>query len=52
MDNKNWKLDSEEQELLDSFKKGEWISTTEDLDKYKQAAKKTRLSQQNPENIK
>lgn len=41
MNNKNWQLDPEEQELLDSFNNGEWVSTNEDLDKYKQAAKQT-----------
>ena len=41
MSNKTEKLDQEEQELLESFNKGEWISTNDDLDKYKEAAKQT-----------
>lgn len=41
MNKKNWKLDEEEKELLGSYNKGEWKSTGEDLDKYKQAAKQT-----------
>ncbi|MDM8565374.1 hypothetical protein QUF74_06950 [Candidatus Halobeggiatoa sp. HSG11] len=37
----NYNLDIEEQEILDSFNCGEWISKKEDLDKYKKAAKQT-----------
>ena len=35
------KLDLEEQEILDSYNRGEWISKGENLDKYKEAAKQT-----------
>ncbi|CAN2040171.1 Antitoxin [Candidatus Magnetomoraceae bacterium gMMP-15] len=38
---KDYKLDSEEQEILDSFNRGEWVSKGENLDKYKEAAKQT-----------
>jgi predicted DNA binding CopG/RHH family protein len=38
---KDYKLDTEEQEILDSFNRGEWVSKGEDLDKYKKAAKQT-----------
>lgn len=34
-------LDIEEQEILDSFNRGEWVSKGENLDKYKEAAKQT-----------
>ena len=41
MAKKNYKLDSEEQEILDTFNRGEWVSKGENLDKYKEAAKQT-----------
>jgi predicted DNA binding CopG/RHH family protein len=41
MTKKDYKLDPEEQEILDSFNRGEWASKGEDLDKYKEAAKQT-----------
>ena len=34
-------LDQEEQDILNSFNRGEWVSKNESLDKYKEAAKKT-----------
>ena len=39
--NKDFKLDSEEQDILDSFNNGEWLSEGENLDKYVEAAKQT-----------
>ncbi len=33
------KLDMEEQDILDTFNRGEWVSKGENLDKYKVAAK-------------
>ena len=41
MSKKNYKLDAEEQAILDSFNRGEWVSKGENLDKYKEVAKKT-----------
>ena len=41
MAKKEYKLDSEEQEILDTFNRGEWASRGENLDKYKEAAKQT-----------
>ncbi|MDL1963445.1 MAG: hypothetical protein LWW98_03740 [Deltaproteobacteria bacterium] len=41
MAQKDYKLDPEEQEVLDSFNRGEWVSKGEHLDKYKEAAKQT-----------
>jgi len=47
MKNNKWKLDNEEQELLDSYNRGEWVEVGEDPDypdkyaKYKAAAKQT-----------
>lgn len=41
MAKKDYKLDPEEQEILDSFNRGEWVSKGENLDKYKELAKKT-----------
>ena len=41
MNKKDYKLDSEEQDILDSFNRGEWVSKGENLDKYKELAKKT-----------
>ena len=41
MAEKVYKLDPEEQEILDSFNRGEWVSKGENLDKYKEAAKQT-----------
>ena len=41
MDNKNIELDLEEQEILDSFNRGEWVSKGENLDIYKEVAKQT-----------
>ena len=38
---KKYILNSEEQEILDSFNRGEWGSKNESLDKYKDAAKQT-----------
>ena len=41
MDKNTYQLDQEEQDILDSFNRGEWISKNENLDKYKEAAKNT-----------
>jgi len=41
MADKDYKLDSEETDILDSYNRGEWISKDENLDKYKEAAKQT-----------
>ncbi len=41
MAKKDHGLDPEEQEILDSFNRGEWVSKGENLDKYKEAAKQT-----------
>jgi len=41
MADKDYKLDSEENDILDSYNRGEWISKDENLDKYKEAAKQT-----------
>lgn len=41
MSNKSHQLDAGEQEILDSFNRGEWVSKGENLDKYKEAAKNT-----------
>ena len=41
MNKSNYNLDNEEQEILDTFNKGEWVSKGENLDKYKEAAKQT-----------
>ncbi len=41
MTKNDYKLDAEEQNILDTFNRGEWISKNEDLDKYKDAAKQT-----------
>ncbi len=41
MARKNYKLDLEEQEILDNFNRGEWVSKGENLDQYKAAAKQT-----------
>ena len=41
MADKDYKLDSEETDILDSYNRGEWISMGENLDKYKEAAKQT-----------
>ena len=41
MAKKDYKLDSEEQEILDTFNRGEWVSKGENLDKYKNIAKQT-----------
>lgn len=38
---KDYKLDTEEQDILDSFNRKEWVSKGESLEKYKQAAKQT-----------
>ena len=35
-------LDMEEQEILNSFNRGEWISKGENLDTYKEVAKQKR----------
>ncbi len=37
----DYHLESEEEEILDSFNRGEWSSKGENLDKYKEAAKHT-----------
>ncbi len=37
----DYHLESEEEEILDSFNRGEWSSKGENLDKYKEAAKQT-----------
>jgi len=47
MYNINYKLDVEEQDILDSFNRGEWKSKDENLDKYIEAAKKTMDNQRN-----
>ena len=41
MARKDYKLDPEEQEILDTFNRGEWVSKDENLDQYKGAAKQT-----------
>ncbi len=41
MSKKKYKLDPEEQEILDTFNRGEWVSKGENLDKYKDAARQT-----------
>ncbi len=41
MAEKDYKLDLEEKEILNSFNRGEWVSKEENLDKYKEAAKQT-----------
>lgn len=41
MTEKNYQLDEQEQDILDTFNRGEWVSTGEDLDKYKEVAKQT-----------
>ena len=41
MAKKDYKLEPEEQEILDTFNRGEWVSKGEDLDKYKDAARQT-----------
>ena len=41
MTTKKYRLDQEEQDILDSFERGEWVSQGEDLEKYQQAAKQT-----------
>ena len=41
MAKKDYQLDSEEQDILDSFNRGEWVSKGENLDKYKETAKRT-----------
>ena len=38
---KEYQMDQEEQEILDTFNRGEWVSKGENLDKYKEAAKRT-----------
>ena len=37
----NHKLDNEEKELLESYENDEWVSISEDVNKYKVAAKNT-----------
>jgi len=37
----DYQLDPEENEILDTFNRGEWISKGENLDKFKEAAKQT-----------
>ncbi|MCK5718399.1 MAG: antitoxin [Thiomargarita sp.] len=41
MTKEDYNLDTEEQEIIDSFNRGEWISKGENLDKYKETAKQT-----------
>lgn len=41
MSKKNYKFDAQEQAILDSFNRGEWVSKGENLEKYKEVAKKT-----------
>ncbi|MBF0274719.1 MAG: antitoxin [Nitrospinae bacterium] len=41
MDENNVPLDPEEEDVLNSFNQGEWVSKNENLDKYKTAAKET-----------
>ncbi len=41
MAEKKYQLDQEEQDILDTFNRGEWVSKGENLDKYKEAAKQT-----------
>lgn len=41
MTDKDYKLDPEETDILDSYNRGEWISKGENLDKFKEAAKQT-----------
>lgn len=41
MAKQNNQLNPEEQDILDSYQRGEWQSKDEDLDKYKEAAKAT-----------
>ena len=41
MAKKSYPLDAEEQDILDSFSRGEWVSKGENLDKYKDVAKNT-----------
>ncbi len=41
MSKKNYKFDAQEQAILDSFNRREWVSKGENLDKYKEVAKKT-----------
>ncbi len=41
MAEKNFRLDPEEKQILDSFNRGEWVSKGENLDKFKEAAKQT-----------
>ena len=41
MKKNNNNLDVDEQKILDSFNRGEWVSKGENLDKYKEAAKQT-----------
>jgi hypothetical protein len=44
---KNYQIDEEEQDILDSFNRGEWKPKGENLDKYVKAAKKTMDNQRN-----
>ncbi len=37
----DYKLDTEEQDILDSFNRGEWVSKGENLEKYQTVAKQT-----------
>ena len=41
MSKKNYKFDAQEQAILDSFNRRVWVSKGENLDKYKEVAKKT-----------
>ncbi len=41
MNETDYKLDSEETEILNTFNEGEWVSKHENHDKYKEAAKQT-----------
>ena len=44
MAEENYRLDPEEQQILESFNRGEWVSKGENPDKYKDAAKQTLVS--------
>ncbi len=41
MAEKDYRLDPEELSILDSFNRGEWVPKGENLEKYRQAAKRT-----------
>ena len=41
MAEKDFQPDPEEKEILDTFNRGEWVSKEENLDKFREAAKRT-----------